>query len=138
MHYLIEIFIGLSGGIAVGGAYASVLTVLDILPRLTQMSGSASNITKFQSSLIFGAVTWTFVHFMDWRISLGIWGMLIFGSFGGIFIGLLIAGLAEVFNVLPIMSKRLKMTQYIFYFVISLILGKVAGSLFYWLVYIHI
>ena len=138
MHYLIEVFIGLSGGIAVGGAYASILTVLDILPRLAQISKSPANINKFESALVFGGVSWTVIDFMDVTIPLGIWGMLIFGSFGGIFIGLLIAGLAEVFNVLPVMSNRLKMNQYIFHFVVALILGKVTGSLFYWFVYIYI
>jgi len=138
MTYFIEIFIGVAGGIAVGGAFAAILTVLDVIPRLAQVTMATKNITIFQSAIVLGTVMWTIIDFFSIDIHLGIIGVFVYGFFGGIFTGLLAAGLTEVFNVLPVMSRRLKMTNYIMYFVMALIAGKVSGSLFYWIIFVNI
>lgn len=138
MYYMIEIFIGIAGGIAVGGAFAAIFTVLDIIPRLAQITRSTLHIMKYEAAIALGAVSWTVIDFFSIEMLTGFLGNLIFGIFAGVFVGLLAAGLTEVFNVLPIMAKRLKMTNYMYYFVMALILGKVSGSLFYWVVYVNI
>ncbi|OEF98484.1 stage V sporulation protein AB [Desulfuribacillus alkaliarsenatis] len=138
MHYFMELVLGFAGGLAIGGAFAAILTVLDILPRLAQVCRASNSITKFQSALILGAFSWTLIDVLSFNLNTWLIGQVIFGLLGGVFIGLLAAGLTEVFNVLPIMGKRLKMTAYISYFVMALILGKVSGSLFYWLFHVSI
>jgi len=138
MSYLVEIFIGVAGGIAVGGAFAAILTVLDVIPRLAQVTNATKNITVFQSAVVLGTVMWTIIDFFSIDIHLGIIGIIVYGFFGGAFTGLLAAGLTEVFNVIPVMSRRLKMTNYIMYFVMALIAGKVSGSLFYWIIFVNI
>jgi stage V sporulation protein AB len=51
----------------------------------------------------------------------------------GIFIGLLSSALAEVLNVIPVLSKKLKIKDNLKYIVWTLMLGKVAGSLYFWI-----
>lgn len=138
MYYMIEFFIGIAGGIAVGGAFAAIFTVLDIIPRLAQITRSTAHITKYEAAIALGAFSWTIIDFFSINMLTGTLGNVIFGLFAGAFVGLLAAGLTEVFNVLPIMAKRLKMTNYMYYFVMALILGKVSGSIFYWLIYVNI
>ncbi len=57
------------------------------------------------------------------------------GLLDGIFIGMLAAALTEVMNVLPILAKRLHLGGFIHALVMAMVLGKVLGSLFDWLVY---
>ncbi|OEH85704.1 hypothetical protein BHU72_02605 [Desulfuribacillus stibiiarsenatis] len=133
-----EILVGFANGIAVGGALAAVLTVLDILPRLAQLTKTESTVNRYATATIFGAVTWTVCDFFTLQIPTGFIGLFTFGLFSGVFIGLLAAGLTEVFNLLPVMTKRLRMTDYMIHFVFALVLGKVSGALFYWVIYVNI
>ena len=51
----------------------------------------------------------------------------------GMFIGALIIALAEVLDVLPILNRRIKIRKGITLIVFALALGKLVGSLFYWI-----
>ncbi|MNP59190.1 hypothetical protein D3C76_1541690 [compost metagenome] len=48
---------------------------------------------------------------------------------------MLAAALTEVLNVLPILAKRLHMQRYLFGFLLAMVFGKMAGSLFEWFIY---
>lgn len=130
----ISIFIGFAGGIAVGSAIVALLTVLDFLPRLAQLA----RLRKFrwmEIALISGSVSWSIIDFQDWHFHLPPWTSAIWGGFSGIFIGLLAAALTEVLNVLPILAKRIQMKNLIQYLLFAMIIGKIVGSLFQWLIY---
>jgi stage V sporulation protein AB len=58
------------------------------------------------------------------------------GLLSGVFVGLLAAALTEVVNVLPILAKRIGMEPRIFWLLLAMMLGKVVGSLFQWIVFI--
>jgi stage V sporulation protein AB len=57
------------------------------------------------------------------------------GGLQGMFMGLLAASLIEVLNVIPIISKRLRIQHSLGILLIAVVLGKISGSLFDWLVY---
>jgi stage V sporulation protein AB len=128
-------FIGLAGGIAVGSGMVAFLLVLDIVPRLAQLTRSADRIHGYETAVVTGSVFWTVADFMDWRFSGTVLSPAIMGLFSGVFVGMLAAALTEVINVLPILAKRLGMSRHILSLLMAMILGKVAGSLFEWLVY---
>jgi stage V sporulation protein AB len=48
---------------------------------------------------------------------------------------MLAGALTEIINVLPILAKRMGMGGYMIWFLMAMILGKVLGSLFEWLLY---
>ncbi|MGN1318179.1 MAG: stage V sporulation protein AB, partial [Lachnospirales bacterium] len=50
----------------------------------------------------------------------------------GIFFGCLAVSLAEVLNVIPILSRRINVQKGIKYFILSLALGKALGSALYY------
>lgn len=131
---LLLMLIGFAEGIVVGTAIAAFLTLLDIVPRLAQFTETYDKCSYYEFSIVFGAVTGALIVFLNWQLNLPNLIVVIIGLFMGIFIGLLAAALTEVLNVLPVLSKRLGLQHEIYLMLMSLILGKVAGSLIYWLV----
>ncbi|MDB5054387.1 MAG: stage sporulation protein [Bacilli bacterium] len=132
---LAQIIIGLAGGMAVGGGFVAFLVVLDIIPRLAQISKSYDVIHWYEGAVVFGVLAWSTFDFFNWPLALSPNCTLFFGLFAGCFVGMLAAALTEVINVLPIMAKRLGMDGYIIWLLMAMILGKVMGSLFEWLIY---
>ena len=128
--------IGFAGGLGVGSALAALLIVLDIIPRLAQLAYAYRKSIWFETAVVSGAVFWSLADFLDWRLWLPkIVTMIIVGTFDGIFVGMLGAALTEVMNVLPIIAKRVRLSSYLVSLVYAMVLGKVTGSLFDWLVF---
>lgn len=126
-------FLGLSSGLAVGSGLVAFLVVLDVIPRLAQITGSAKHGPKLEAAVIFGALYWTCADFFGWRISLPIFTLAFVGLLIGAFVGCVAAALTEVLNVFPILARRLRMEGYISRLLAAMVLGKVLGSLFEWL-----
>ncbi|MDF2720825.1 MAG: stage sporulation protein [Paenibacillus sp.] len=135
LAYFAVAVIGLAGGLAVGGGMVAFLIVLDILPRLAQMTRSFDKVHFFEGALVAGVMFWTFADFFGWRGEALPIVTSVFGLLAGCFIGMLAGALTEVLNVLPIMAKRLGLGDFIAWLLMAMVLGKVAGSLFEWLVY---
>ncbi|MFC0214274.1 stage V sporulation protein AB [Paenibacillus chartarius] len=129
-------FLGLAGGLAVGSGFVAFLVVLDIIPRLTQLTKSRRFLHTYEGAVIAGALFFTWADFYDWRASMFPLGAAAVGLFAGCFVGMLAAALTEVINVLPVLARRVGMERYIAWLLLAMILGKVAGSLFEWLFYI--
>lgn len=127
--------IGLAGGIAVGSGFVAFITVLDILPRLLQMTKSQDFIRWYEFAIIFGVLTSTWIDFFDWIFWGYDWINLLIGLFMGLFVGMLAGALTEVINVIPILSRRLNMQHYLFLLMIAMAFGKTIGSLFQWIFY---
>lgn len=51
------IFIGLAGGLAVGSGFVAFLTVLGIIPRLTQLSKTVKMIRYYEWAVVLGALS---------------------------------------------------------------------------------
>jgi len=129
------VIVGLSGGIAVGGGMVAFLVVLDILPRLAQMTRAFDRVHTFEGAIVTGVMVWTVADFMDWKITLAPFVTAVIGFIAGCFVGMLAGALTEVLNVLPIMAKRLGLGPYIIWLLMAMVLGKVAGSLFEWIIF---
>ncbi|GAB2697227.1 stage V sporulation protein AB [Paenibacillus thermoaerophilus] len=135
---LLLIVLGLSGGLAVGGGMVSLLVVLDLIPRVMQLSGLTGRykaVHLFEGAIVAGVLYWTAADFNGWALPLSPVFALPTGLLQGVFIGMLAAALTEVLNVLPIMAKRLNLAQGIGWLLMAMVFGKVAGSLFDWLIY---
>ena len=125
MINLLIIIIGLSGGVVVGGAYAAFVTMLQIIPRLVHISHTHNHKTLYQNAYIIRVITFTIFYFSDYNVHLSDNTVAIIGLIMGTFIGILSSALAEVINVIPVMSKKLKMKKE----------SKYLGALYYWLIF---
>lgn len=128
--------LGLAGGLAVGSGLVALLIVFDLIPRLAQLARAFRLSFVFETAIICGSLYWTFADFLDWQLRLP--PALVLTSSGlldGMFVGMLAAALTEVMNVLPILAKRLGLSNYIISLVMAMVIGKTIGSLFDWLVF---
>lgn len=130
------VFIGLAGGVAVGSGLVAFLTVLDIVPRLTVLTDSRRQVRLYEIAFVMGAVVFTWVDFREWAVFFPPISTVGIGLLSGVFIGLLAAALTEVVNVLPILAKRIGMEPKVFWLLLAMMLGKVVGSLFQWIVFV--
>jgi len=135
ISYLVEIIVGLSAGLAVGSGFVAFLTVLGVIPRLVQLSKAREFIRHFEWAVVLGAMVGIYLSFGELKfvthpIFEAYWGLL-----HGIFIGMLAAGLTEVLNVFPILARRMHVHDYIPYLLMALVLGKIIGSLFQWIIF---
>lgn len=132
LQALLLCIIGLAGGFAVGSAFVALLIVLDLIPRLVQITRAYRRAAVFESAILLGSIYWSCADFFNWSFSLPEPLLLVPSVFEGLFVGMFAAALTEVLNVLPILSKRLKLKPYLFSLLIAMALGKVAGSLAEW------
>ncbi|NGM81547.1 stage V sporulation protein AB [Paenibacillus sp. 7124] len=131
----LNLLLGIAGGIAVGGGVIALFVVLDMIPRLAQLTGSYDKVHWYEGAMVCGSLFGTVSDFWNWKMASGPVVVTAVGLFDGIFVGMLAAALTEVLNVLPILAKRLHMTSYLFGLLMAMVFGKVAGSLFDWFVY---
>lgn len=126
-------FVGLAGGFTVGSAFVALLIVLDLIPRLVQLTRAYRRSAIFESGVLMGALYWSSADFFGWGYRLSAGWLLIPAAFQGLFVGMFAAALTEVLNVIPIVAKRLKLKPYLLSLLMALVFGKVAGSLVDWL-----
>lgn len=126
--------IGLSGGIVIGSATASFLTILDLVPRLAQITNSSSKIRIYEVLIVIATASLTLMDLLNINLSINRYITIPIGLVLGIFVGLFASALAEVLNVIPILSKRAGVQKHIHIILASIIAGKVMGSLFHWLI----
>ncbi|WP_027964513.1 stage V sporulation protein AB [Halalkalibacillus halophilus] len=137
MISFIEIIVGLAAGLAVGSGFVAFLTVLGIIPRLMQLSKTKSYLRFYEWAIILGAWAGVFFSFNDFLIPTPYLIEIYIGLLHGIFVGMLAAALTEVLNVFPILTRRLRMEKYLYAFVLAIVLGKISGSLFQWIIFVN-
>lgn len=136
VSHFFEIFVGLAGGLAVGGGFVAFLTVLGVIPRLVQLSKSKKALKLYEASVILGALFGILISFRNTLLTVPIWFEMFWGLLHGIFIGMLAAALTEVLNVFPILAKRIKLDTHVEILIFALVFGKIFGSLFQWVIFV--
>ncbi len=134
--YFLVIVVGLGGGLAVGSGLVAFLTVLGIVPRLTQLTKTKSFIELYEWGVVLGALTGSWFSLTVPMFSFPDYILGMIGLFSGVFVGMLAAALTEVLNVFPIMAKRVGVANKIIYLLVAIVLGKVFGSLFHWIYFV--
>ncbi|WP_087971583.1 stage V sporulation protein AB [Oceanobacillus rekensis] len=134
---LLQIFIGFSGGLAVGAGFVAFITVLGIIPRLIQLSKMESLIKVYSASVILGLIMGTYFSFADVTLQQPVFALAIWGIFHGIFNGMLAAALTEVLHVFPILSRRIRVENYLLFLLMAIVFGKIFGSLFQWTYFVR-
>ncbi|MCQ6273817.1 stage V sporulation protein AB [Bacillus sp. V3B] len=133
---LFTIFLGFAGGLSVGAGYVAFLTVLGIIPRLTQLTKTMKMIQLYEWAVVIGAVAGTLGILQEPHFHLTPLILIAFGLAGGIFVGMMTAALTEVLNVWPILAKRIGVDDKIVILLMALVFGKIFGSLFHWIYFV--
>lgn len=133
-----EILVGFAGGLAVGAGFVAFLTLLGIIPRLIQLSKSAHLIRVIIACVILGSLFGTYISFTNASFNQSFIMLIIWGATHGIFNGMLAAALTEVLNVFPLLSKRVGLEHHLIPLLMAVVIGKICGSLFQWLILVTI
>ncbi len=138
INIVFVVFLGLAGGLAVGSGFVAFLTVLGIIPRLTQLTKTTKFVYGYEWGVIGGALFGSWISLNSVAFHLPSFLAIPIGLFCGVFIGLLAAALTEVLNVLPILAKRIGVDGQMVILLMAIVLGKIVGSLYHWLVFVNL
>lgn len=129
---LVLIILGIGGGTVVSGAVFAFISIIGVVPRLAAKTKTSKYIVMYENAIIAGGIFGVFTIIFDYYIPIGVIPAMIFGLFIGIFYGCLAVSLAEVLDVIPILSRRTMLYKGIKYFIIALALGKAIGAILYY------
>ncbi|KAA0550340.1 stage V sporulation protein AB [Bacillus sp. BGMRC 2118] len=138
INYLLVIFIGLAGGLAVGAGIVAFLSVLGIIPRLTQLTKTQAYIQGYEWGIVGGAIIGGILSLRDFSFFMSPYFLIPLGAMYGIFVGMLAAALTEVLNVFPILSKRMGIYDRIIILLMAFVIGKIVGSLYHWVYFVDL
>lgn len=133
---LILVFIGLSsGGIIAAGVFA-FLVMIGVFPRLIGKTGTKRHILLYGTVIMTGGVLGNIADLYEFPIPMYGFSTLFLSIFGlsvGVFVGCLVMSLAETLKALPVIGRRLYLAVGLQYLILSIALGKLAGSLAYFI-----
>lgn len=124
VYYLI----GISFGAAVAAGLFAFITTVGVVTRLAAGTKTAKHIKLYETVAIFGVTLANGFDLYQWEIFGGVIVRSLCGLFFGVFVGCLAAALAEVVNVFPVMTQRIKLRVGMPYLVLAFALGKGFGA----------
>lgn len=132
--------IGISSGLMVSAGVFTVLFVVGLVPRFAGRTDTARCEIFYEECLIFGAILADVLSVFPVKGSLGSGPdillkilLILIGIFAGIFVGCLSIALSEVLDGIPIFARRVKLKMGVSIAVLAIALGKIAGSLVYFI-----
>ncbi len=120
---------GLSGGLIVAGGLIALLVGLGAITRFIGITHTAAHVRLYENAILLGGIFGNWMTVYHPSVSFGIPGLLLLGSFFGIFVGGWIMALAEMVNIFPIVARRAGLVKGVSMVVIAIALGKTVGSL---------
>ncbi len=119
---------GISFGAAVAAGLFAFITTVGVVTRLAAGTKTAKHIKLYETIAIFGVTLANGFDLFQWEIFCGVIVRILCGLFFGVFVGCLAAALAEVVNVFPVMTRRIRLKVGMPYLVLAFALGKGFGA----------
>jgi len=126
--------VGFASGVLVAGAVFAFITAVGVVPRLAQKTGTHKNVRIYEIFVGLGGIFGTILGFAKIHVPVGTPFVILISVCIGIFLGCLAMSLAEVLNVIPIFTRRARIQQGMFFIVLAIALGKLIGSLMYFII----
>lgn len=148
-----EVFLGILGlcfGMMTAGGVFTVLLAVGLIPRFAGRTHTGGHVMLYETMVILGTMAGDLFSLFPkilcpgrlfWEAGAplllwqGIGGLLlgIYGIFAGIFVGSLAMAIAEMLNSIPIFARRVGFRHGLGIAVGAMALGKLAGSLYYFI-----
>ena len=143
LKQLFLLFFGLcAGGVIAAGVFA-FLAIIGVFPRVIGKSKTGSHILLYETVIILGGSLGNVMDLYEFPLLIGSDGggfavlgqllLAIWSIFAGIFVGCLVMSLAETLKALPVISRRVHLAVGLPYIILSVALGKMCGSLMYFI-----
>ena len=123
-----------SSGLLVSAGVFAFIAAIGIIPRMAWRTKTKQYIRFYEDVIVLGGLWGTTTMFVDYRFPPWDWLVVVFSLFAGLFVGVLVMALTEVLNVMPILMRRVRLTKGLQWIILAFALGKVFGSLVYYLI----
>lgn len=131
-------FAGLSAGFIVSGGVFTVLISVGLIPRFAGKTHTSGHVLLYENMVIAGTLMGNYISVFPRTYGFGEYignaVLVLYGIMAGIFVGCLAIAIAEMLNSIPIFARRIGFRKGIGVVLISMALGKMIGSLLYFLV----
>lgn len=133
-EHIILGFMGLVSGAATAAGTFAFIIIIGVVPRLIGKCHRAAGTMIFENAIILGAsVGCVWSVFPEMTIPIGDIGLMMYGLSAGIFVGCLAIALAEILDTFPILFRRFRIKQGLFWIILWLAIGKTCGSFYFFL-----
>lgn len=147
--FFLLLFSGVSFGLLAAAGVFTVLTAVGLVPRFAGKTHTARWIVLYEEMVIWGTILGAFISIFPEYSQLGaflegLWpdrevlraavGGLVqaaAGIFAGMFVGCLALAIAEMLDSIPIFARRISLRHGIGLVILSMAVGKLCGSLYY-------
>lgn len=124
-------FVGLCSGITIASGVVAFIISLGIVPRYAGITKTADRVQLYEDSSVLGAVLGNLWYLYQGKLPFGTIGLAVYGIFSGIFLGSWIVALGEVVDIYAILVRRMGLVKGIGLVILSMAVGKVIGSLYF-------
>lgn len=143
--FLKTVFLGISGlsfGLLASAGVFTVLVAVGLIPRFAGKTHTAGNVLLYEEMVVFGTIFGGIISIFSPFISLdkiisGTVGnavLCVCGLFSGMFVGCLALAIAEMLDSIPIFTRRIGFRHGIGIVILCVAIGKVCGSLIFFLI----
>jgi stage V sporulation protein AB len=134
LKYILLILLGFGAGNVIAGAVFAFIAIIGVVPRLAQKTRTEKYIRIYENAIITGGIIGTSSIMINYRIPLCAPLVIILCFLIGVFYGCLAVSLAEVLDVIPILTRRGGLKKGIKYFIVAIAVGKLVGAILYYYV----
>jgi stage V sporulation protein AB len=125
---IVTVLLGFSSGVVISGAVFAFITVVGVVPTIANKTGTSNQAKFYEEAIMIGGILGCVGTFFDLSLPLPSVVVIVLGFCTGVFYGILAVSLAEVLNVIPILTRRFKLGKGMFFFILAIALGKLFGS----------
>lgn len=129
---LLMAVVGLCSGLAVAGGLFALIIALGLVAEFADQTHTARHILWYEDAVAAGGIIGNLISIYRFPLPFGDAGAGIFGIFAGIFVGAWAMALTEIINIIPIFSRRVNFRRGLELVIISMALGRTAGSLIFY------
>ena len=132
--------VGFSFGALSAAGVFTVLAAVSLVPRFVGKTHTGKDVKIYESMIILGTIVGGMYslyeyRFLAWKSSYLPWAefgvLAVGGIFCGMFVGCLALAIAEMLDSIPIFARRISLRHGIGLAILSVAIGKLCGSLFY-------
>ena len=139
--------LGFSFGVLSAAGVFTLLAAVSLVPRLVGKTHTGREVKRYENRIIWGTIAgglyslyanrlrmWTMSPGSGLTAWIGFPLLALAGVFCGMFVGCMALAIAEMLDSLPIFARRVRLRKGTGILILSVAIGKLAGSLLYfWL-----
>lgn len=130
LHNFLYLVVGICGGLLVAGGLFAFLALVGVVTRLAAGTTTAKYLMFYEDMALLGCTAGNLLFLYRFGLPAGNIFLGMYGLGAGVFTGCLAAALAEVVNMMPVLSERVNLKKGMTGIMVMFALGKLVGSLF--------